>query len=104
MQWFLGKTVVVTGGAGGIGQAVGAGFSAAGGTVILVDVAGLDEAVERTTTDAANQGLPARSVYGRGTDVTDPVAVDSPMPPTPICAATSQEPKRAPGARLIGCG
>jgi NAD(P)-dependent dehydrogenase (short-subunit alcohol dehydrogenase family) len=79
MRWFLGKTVVVTGGAGGIGQAVGAGFSAAGATVVLVDVAGLDQAVERTTADAANQGLPAGKVYGRITDVADPVAVESLM-------------------------
>jgi 3-oxoacyl-[acyl-carrier protein] reductase len=34
---FAGRTVVVTGGAGGIGQAVSAAFAAAGGNVVVVD-------------------------------------------------------------------
>jgi NAD(P)-dependent dehydrogenase (short-subunit alcohol dehydrogenase family) len=40
-----GRTVLVTGGAGGIGRAVSAGFAAAGDTVVVVDVAGVDEVV-----------------------------------------------------------
>jgi NAD(P)-dependent dehydrogenase (short-subunit alcohol dehydrogenase family) len=79
MRWFVGKTVVVTGGAGGIGQAVGVGLAAGGATVVLADVAGLDEAVEATTTQAATQGSPARPVHGRATDVTDPIAVEELM-------------------------
>ena len=40
-----GRTAVITGGAGGIGRAVAAGFVAAGATAIVVDVAGMDEVV-----------------------------------------------------------
>ena len=43
---FSGRTVVVTGGAGGIGRAVCEGFAEAGTTVVVVDVAGAEVAAE----------------------------------------------------------
>jgi len=58
---FEGRTVVVTGGAGGIGRAVGQGFAEQGATVVVVDVAGVDEAVEQL----AGRG------YGVVADVSD---------------------------------
>jgi 3-oxoacyl-[acyl-carrier protein] reductase len=61
MSGFDGRTVVVTGGAGGIGRAVCAGFAAEGATVVVVDVAGVDEAVAT---------LPGS--YGVTADVADP--------------------------------
>jgi 3-oxoacyl-[acyl-carrier protein] reductase len=59
---FAGRTVVVTGGAGGIGRAVCAGFLAAGATVVVVDVAGVDEAVAEL----------GERVHGVTIDVADP--------------------------------
>lgn len=49
MQRFAGKNVVITGGAGGIGEACAAGFAAEGAKVIIMDVseAALDEAMGR---------------------------------------------------------
>lgn len=68
---FAGRTVVVTGGAGGIGRAVCAGFAAAGASIAVVDV---DQA---TSHDTANQiaevhGVPAR---GYAADVSSSPAV-----------------------------
>jgi NAD(P)-dependent dehydrogenase (short-subunit alcohol dehydrogenase family) len=54
----IGRTVVVTGGAGGIGRAVCAGFAAQGATVVAVDVVEADAA-------------PSESVYGVIADVAD---------------------------------
>jgi 3-oxoacyl-[acyl-carrier protein] reductase len=67
---FDGRTAVVTGGAGGIGRAVCAGFAAEGATVAVVDV---DPKAVTDTVDAlvAKGGLAA----GFATDVTDPDAV-----------------------------
>ncbi|MFF9349327.1 SDR family NAD(P)-dependent oxidoreductase [Streptomyces sp. NPDC014734] len=59
------RTVLVTGGAGGIGRAVAAAFAATGDTVVVAD---LD--AERVTGAAAELG-----VHGRVLDITDPVSV-----------------------------
>jgi 3-oxoacyl-[acyl-carrier protein] reductase len=67
---FSGRTVVVTGGAGGIGRAVAAGFAVAGAAVAVVDVAG--DAVRSAVSSLAGTGGP---VQGYEVDVTDPAAV-----------------------------
>ena len=56
-----GQVAVVTGGAGGIGHAVCEGFAAAGATVVIVDVAGVEEAAEALGSNA----------YGVTVDVAD---------------------------------
>jgi NAD(P)-dependent dehydrogenase (short-subunit alcohol dehydrogenase family) len=50
---FVDQTVVVTGGAGGIGRAVGASFVAQGATVVLADLFGVEEAAEALERSAA---------------------------------------------------
>jgi 3-oxoacyl-[acyl-carrier protein] reductase len=64
---FDGRTAVVTGGAGGIGRAVAAGFAEAGAAVAVVDVA--RDAVRSAASSLTG---PAR---GYEVDVTDPAAV-----------------------------
>jgi NAD(P)-dependent dehydrogenase (short-subunit alcohol dehydrogenase family) len=66
---FTGRTVVVTGGAGGIGRAVSAAFAAAGAAVVIVDRVGAAEA-------AATLGDQA---YGIELDVADPDEVGAMM-------------------------
>ena len=56
-----GRVAVVTGGAGGIGSAVCEGFAAAGAIVVIVDVAGVEEAAEALGSNA----------YGVTVDVAD---------------------------------
>ncbi|XVH31649.1 SDR family NAD(P)-dependent oxidoreductase [Haloferacaceae archaeon DSL9] len=67
---FSGKTVVVTGGAGGIGAACAVSFAEQGATVIVADVAPTDEVIERC---AATPG----AAVGVDADVTDPDAVEA---------------------------
>jgi NAD(P)-dependent dehydrogenase (short-subunit alcohol dehydrogenase family) len=57
-----GRVAVVTGGAGGIGQAVCAGFSAAGARVVIVDTVGAAAAASALGSDS----------YGIEMDVSDP--------------------------------
>jgi NAD(P)-dependent dehydrogenase (short-subunit alcohol dehydrogenase family) len=66
---FDGRTAVITGGAGAIGRAVAAGFAAAGATVVIVDVVGVDEAV----------GTIGGTAYGIVADVADPDEVGALM-------------------------
>jgi 3-oxoacyl-[acyl-carrier protein] reductase len=71
---FAGRTAVVTGGAGGIGRAVCAGFAAEGAAVAVVD---LDPAAVTDTVDTlvAAGGLAG----GFAADIADPGAVDALM-------------------------
>jgi 3-oxoacyl-[acyl-carrier protein] reductase len=64
-----GRTAVVTGGAGSLGRAVSERFAAAGATVVVVDVTGVDEAV------AAH----GSAVYGVTANVSDPDEVGALM-------------------------
>ncbi|GAA1025283.1 MULTISPECIES: SDR family NAD(P)-dependent oxidoreductase [Amycolatopsis] len=59
------RTVLITGGAGGIGAAIGAAFAQAGDSVVLADLDGAEEA--------------AKSVGGRGIrlDITDEAAISA---------------------------
>jgi 3-oxoacyl-[acyl-carrier protein] reductase len=66
---FTGKTVVVTGGAGGIGNAVSTAFSTAGAAVVVVDRAGAAESA----------GLLGPRAYGIELDVSDPDEVGAMM-------------------------
>ena len=66
---FAGQVVVITGGAGGIGRSLGAGFAAAGASVALVDV---DLAAARS----AAEGLAGGRATGHACDVADGAAVD----------------------------
>jgi len=71
MLRFAGRTAVVTGGAGGIGQAVAEGFAAAGAAAVaVVDVAGTAEVVARLR--AAH---PEVRIEGYDVDVADRAAV-----------------------------
>ena len=63
---FRGRTAIVTGGASGIGRALGTRLTELGATVVLADIDG--DAAERM---AAELGEPAE---GRGLDVTDDIA------------------------------
>ena len=67
---FAGRGVVITGGAGGIGRAVAAGFAAEGAAVAVVDVAGTAQAVAELR--AAH---PQARIEAYDVDVTDPEAV-----------------------------
>jgi len=59
------RTVLITGGAGGIGRAIAAAFAEAGDAVVLADLNGAEEA--------------AKAVGGRGIrlDITDPAAISA---------------------------
>ncbi|MEV0676083.1 SDR family oxidoreductase [Actinosynnema sp. NPDC050436] len=61
------RTVLVTGGAGGIGRAIAAAFAALGDTVVLADVHGVEEAaatlgVRGVTVDITDEGSIARAL------------------------------------------
>ena len=71
-QDFSGRVAVITGGASGIGRALGHRFAAEGASVVLADVeAG---ALARTIEELAADGA---DVTGAVCDVTDPASVDS---------------------------
>jgi len=71
-QDFSGRVAVITGGASGIGRALGHRFAAEGASVVLADVeAG---ALARTIEELAADGA---DVTGAICDVTDPASVDS---------------------------
>ena len=61
MLRFVDQTVVVTGGAGGIGRAVGASFVAQGATVVLADLFGVEEAAEALERSAVQAAALERS-------------------------------------------
>ena len=72
MQSLEGKVAVVTGGAGGLGRAMGERFARAGMRVMLADVqAG---PLERTVAECADAGL---AILGHQTDVTDFASVEA---------------------------
>lgn len=66
---FAGRVVVVTGGAGGIGRAVGEGFAEQGASVAVLDVHGTEEVAAQIS---ARYGVPTR---GYPLDVSDRSAV-----------------------------
>ncbi len=72
MKDLRGKVAVVTGGAGGIGQAIGRRFGQAGMKVVLADV--LAEPLDEATRALADEGIEAAGVL---TDVTDYSSVES---------------------------
>lgn len=72
---FAGRTAVVTGGAGGIGRAVCAGFAAEGANIAVVDA---NKAAVDDTMDALRRAYDVR-VEGHEVDVRDPEAVDALM-------------------------
>jgi len=71
---FAGKTAIITGGASGIGRALGAALATAGARVVLADIDG-----EAATTAANAMGASANdgAVTGRAVDVRDANAVQS---------------------------
>ena len=71
LQDFRERVVVVTGGASGIGRALGERFAAEGAFVVLADVE--TAALERTVEELAGAG----DVAGVRTDVTDPASVEA---------------------------
>ncbi|OBB85799.1 alcohol dehydrogenase [Mycobacterium colombiense] len=72
MKVLPGKVAVVTGGAGGIGRAMGRRFGQEGMKVVLADV--LAEPLDRATRELADEGV---EVAGVVTDVTDYASVES---------------------------
>ena len=70
---FAGRVVVITGGASGIGRALGKRFLAEGATVVLADVEG--GALARTVTELSSDTH--GEVVGIPADVTDPASVES---------------------------
>lgn len=72
---FAGRVVVITGGASGIGRALGAAFAAAGARVVLADVekGRLEETAAELSAAGAGSG---GTVTGVVTDVTDPGSVE----------------------------
>ncbi|ETW21142.1 alcohol dehydrogenase [Mycobacterium gastri 'Wayne'] len=72
MRDLQGKVAVVTGGAGGIGRAIGRRFGREGMKVVLADV--LAEPLEAATSELAGAGI---EVTGVVTDVTDYSSVES---------------------------
>jgi NAD(P)-dependent dehydrogenase (short-subunit alcohol dehydrogenase family) len=72
---FAGRVVVITGGASGIGRALGAAFTAAGSRVVLADVE--KARLEETTAELSNAGAgTGGAVTGVVADVTDPASVE----------------------------
>ncbi|EUA92859.1 short chain dehydrogenase family protein [Mycobacterium ulcerans str. Harvey] len=72
MQDLQGKVAVVTGGAGGIGRALGKRFGMEGMKVVLADV--LAEPLDRATRALTDEGIEAVGVV---TDVTDYSSVEA---------------------------
>ena len=72
MQSLEDKVAVVTGGAGGLGRAMGERFARAGMRVMLADVQA--EPLERTVAECAEAGL---AIVGHQTDVTDFASVEA---------------------------
>lgn len=72
MKDLAGKVAVVTGGAGGIGRAMGRRFGQEGMKVVLADV--LAEPLDKATRELADEGV---DVAGVVTDVTDYSSVES---------------------------
>lgn len=72
MEQLKGRVAVVTGGAGGLGRAMGHRFATEGMHVVLADVQA--ELLARTERELRDQGLDVRGVV---TDVTDPDSVDA---------------------------
>jgi NAD(P)-dependent dehydrogenase (short-subunit alcohol dehydrogenase family) len=72
MKDFRDKVVVVTGGAGGIGRALGARFARAGARIVLADVDG--PALDAAVTALANDGA---RVVGEVVDVADDTQVET---------------------------
>ena len=72
MQEFIGKAAFVTGGASGIGLALGRAFAEAGCKVMLADI-------QKAALDAAVAGLSGseREIRGIVCDVADPASVDT---------------------------
>jgi NAD(P)-dependent dehydrogenase (short-subunit alcohol dehydrogenase family) len=71
MQEFVGKTAFVTGGASGIGLALGRAFAEAGAKVMLADI---DEAALAAAVDSLRVG--GAEIRGVVCDVADPVSVE----------------------------
>jgi 3-oxoacyl-[acyl-carrier protein] reductase len=65
---FTGQTVIITGGAGGLGSAMARGFAAEGGTAVLVDRPGSPGAEVAEDINAA--GVPGRAEFAPG-DLSD---------------------------------
>lgn len=72
MMDLQGKVAVVTGGAGGIGRALGRRFGREGMKVVLADV--LAEPLEQATRELADEGVEALAVL---TDVTDYASIEA---------------------------
>ncbi len=74
---FEGKTAIITGGASGIGRAIGARLVDAGAHVVLADIAGAAAAAaaEAIAADSSTSALQQGSVTGRALDVRDADAV-----------------------------
>jgi NAD(P)-dependent dehydrogenase (short-subunit alcohol dehydrogenase family) len=72
MERLAGRVAVVTGGAGGLGRAMGERFAAEGMRVVLADVQ--PELLARTEDELRERGLDVRGVV---TDVTDPASVEA---------------------------
>lgn len=70
MADFTGKNVVITGGAGGVGEAAAAGFAEAGATVFIMDRT--QEALDKSLARLAGKG----TVHAVPLDVTDRSAVE----------------------------
>lgn len=72
MMDLQGKVAVVTGGAGGIGRALGRRFGREGMKVVLADV--LAEPLEQATRELADEGVEVLAVL---TDVTDYASIEA---------------------------
>jgi hypothetical protein len=98
VQNFVGKTAFVTGGASGIGVALGQAFAEAGMNVMLADIeqVALTTAVERL-------GHHHSKVRGIICDVADPASMEKPRPRRSrfsemcMCSVTTQESRAAAG-------
>lgn len=72
MGGFTGKNVLVTGGAGGLGRAIGEAFAAEGAALVLVDIDG--ERLAATCKDLADQGHAVTAITA---DLSDEAAIRS---------------------------